>query len=788
MKKIISITLSVLLLISLVFSAAATPVFATENTDADTAVLPRMVDMWGKEINLPHTSDYIPSSVAKGNGISLSENVTDLPLQTLFSFNASTGTNTDIKVEGSQGKGVMFYVKMPESLNGEITRLCLYLIITDAQTGYTERIRYQWGYVNWYSLAKGSGAWKAEYITNYGIPLAGGFEGFVYIPANAVTLGSDAVDDNPNMGIDSDDIITGVQFQTVGGDMLSEGSMTADSVITVSAPILIKGDVSDPSLPDTRKLVAGGEEIYLWDYYKPYTGSAAYSAFGTPDGSFVVNKGDSSAVMTEIEGIPPLLDTPSYQFSGITNEGVRTFFSDTTQPDDALSCGVVFYVETTLKDPEFTFYFSTSEASSQTSYGYGSFYYLREGDTSWKATGGGRIQGGATDDWRRRILSDDGFKGYIYHPFSGDISYASFESGHFTGASVHIHSNATDNGEVKWLDKDGNEAVIKISNPLVVTSFNENSSLVTLDGGALYDPFTGEVQDGSVDNYAPDTFIGNEALVNSGNLENLLSLELGSDPERIKNGVTTGANGSGAFYGDVDNGFAYSLTNNNTVFKESLLRVTSTNNDKKIAQNIATLLFKKMDASQYDGYMLYMRNDSDTDLYFALQPYPKKEDGNTLSWAQVTRSSLPFLTQNDGKWEWSYIPKVTDMYYTYCLPAGQGGFLYLTEDDDCLGGGASYNELVIRSAEDRNTDLYYTAKCDFVVSSPIFVKNYSDKNAGIALVNGGSIAQDLLSGDFACQNDYNGDLSVNILDLVRGKAKNADITEFRNSYLTVYAK
>lgn len=783
MKKALSIILSLILILTASFAMSLNSALAVETEQNDTVVLPKFIDDNGNEINLPYTSQVIPASVAKGSGISLEKNVTGLPLQTLFTFKASSDSNTTIRVEGAKGKGVLFYVEMPESLNGEATRLCLYLVITDGQTGYTNRIRYQWGYTDWYCLSKGNSAWTAKYITNYGIPLDGGFKGYVYIPLDSIDYGADALPEAENSGIDAEDILTGIDFQTAGSTMTSDGSMSADSEITVSAPIVVKGDFYDSALPDTKKVTAGGEEAYLFAGSKPYIGSIAHTKLGVPDGKYTVSKGDANATMIEIDSIIPLTEASSYQFSGLTSNG-RTFTSSASVADNDAAIGVVYYVETTMKDPEFTFYLSTSEAGTQTSYGYGAFYFLRAEDSSWRGTDAGIVVGGATDSYRRRILAEDGFKGYIYHPFSGDISYTPFESGHYTESSIQIHPNSTEGGVAAWVDKNGNEAVIKVSNPLVVTSFDEYSSLVTVDGGELVNPFSGESGE-PVDYYAPDEFIGNASLVNNGVTDNVLSLELGSDPVRSAKGAVFDA--TGTFYADADNGFRLSLEKNNTVFKEPLLRVVSTDTEKRYAKNIATMFFNEMEASKYDGYMLYMRNNSDSDFHFALQPYPKKEDWNTQSWDQISVSSIPFLTERDGKWQWSYLGKSSaKSIFTYTLPAGEGGFLYLS--NDILGNGFGYKELVIRTADDYDTETYWTADCDFVVSAPLFVKNYSDKNAGIAFVNGGSIAQDLLSGDFACQNDYNGDLAVNILDLVRGKVTDADISDFRNSYLSVYAK
>ena len=74
---------------------------------------------------------------------------------------------------------------------------------------------------------------------------------------------------------------------------------------------------------------------------------------------------------------------------------------------------------------------------------------------------------------------------------------------------------------------------------------------------------------------------------------------------------------------------------------------------------------------------------------------------------------------------------------------------------------------------------------NLTISYPMLVTNFTNKNAGIAFVNGAAVSQNLFTGDFEVQNDPEDDLNVGLLELVRAKGKE-NFADFRNDYVKYY--
>ena len=833
MKKLIAILCAVAVLATslfgaLVFTAVAeetvTPV-AEGDVLEDTVIMPTYLDEFGNELNIFTTNETIPSSVINFPGVSTVKNTAVLPFTALFKITAGTDLNyhTELRVKAAAGKGALIYVEMPESADGKEVRFSTQFKIRDGQTGRVAS-RHQYADKKWYFLGENDTAWTSKTISYYGIPLASGFKGYVYIPLSTVTGGATDLPDTPeneaapqkrnsstgayiytdnltkaetesatdangnpnkakieaqpssgnpyyvNAGIDAEDELVGIVIMTGKNYMAKNGNMDPSDEVIVSAPVVVKGDVTDTTLPDTRKVVADGKEEYLFKSYVPYTGSETYTALRTPNGT-KTTKTWGDIVMTKIPAISPLV-SGAYEFTNLSAQ-TRTFQSEASVKDTGAAIGVMFYVETTLENFEVNinslFYDSTgTNKYPSTSHTSGDLYYIKEGDTKWTATGT-RDGSGASANYRRKLKTTGTFKGYIYQPISGNAStIVSMTEGYFKYAGITLWPTTADDS---WTDASGNAATLKISDPIVVTALNTTTNKVVLDGGALVDPFTGPKTKGYLD---ADSFVGSVEDIDL--VGDIMSLKPMADPTRNAAHVLSATKGT--FNAKTNNGYTGTIVENDTIFGDDLVRVVGSDTATQNHVDMLEMNYTQTSTADVDGYMMYIRNDSDTTLRLAFQPYTVKADGN-YNYTQVT-STLPFLSQVDGKWQWSEKKNIDSAFE---VAPGEGGYFYFS--NATLFNGASYKYGKIRTADKNTTP---TTNVNFVASAPIAVNNYTQNAAGMAYVNGADVPQDLYSGEFTVPNDYDGNLSVNLLDLVQSKTEGGDevAKAFKENYFTNY--
>ena len=99
MKKLIAILCAVAVMATslfgaLVFTAVAEDaVVPMEAANTDTVKMPEYVDIFGSDINVPHTMENIPTSVLTHGAnlnVSLTKNTAGLPFQSLFEISGGT--------------------------------------------------------------------------------------------------------------------------------------------------------------------------------------------------------------------------------------------------------------------------------------------------------------------------------------------------------------------------------------------------------------------------------------------------------------------------------------------------------------------------------------------------------------------------------------------------------------------------------------------------------------------------------------------------------------------------
>ena len=179
MKKL-SIIVSIVLAAACLYASCYTCVFAAE---VYTTVIPAkyVAEDLQTELEVAETDESFPAGVVIEGTAVPAPNSSKLPLGTLLSVTDYAEIHCK---PVANSVGAIYYVKAPD--NQKETHLQLYPVIKDSNGEI--HARYQWGYTSWYILNKDSKDWEEIAIENYGPTLPAGFEGYVYIPNERVTL------------------------------------------------------------------------------------------------------------------------------------------------------------------------------------------------------------------------------------------------------------------------------------------------------------------------------------------------------------------------------------------------------------------------------------------------------------------------------------------------------------------------------------------------------------------------------------------------------------------------
>lgn len=179
MKKL-SIIVSIVLAAACLYASCYTGVFAAE---VYTTVIPAkyVAEDLQTELEVAETDESFPAGVVIEGTAVPAPNSSKLPLGTLLSVTDYAEIHCK---PVTNSVGAIYYVKAPD--NQKETHLSLYPVIKDSNGEI--HARYQWGYTSWYILNKDSKDWEEIAIENYGPTLPAGFEGYVYIPNERVTL------------------------------------------------------------------------------------------------------------------------------------------------------------------------------------------------------------------------------------------------------------------------------------------------------------------------------------------------------------------------------------------------------------------------------------------------------------------------------------------------------------------------------------------------------------------------------------------------------------------------
>lgn len=829
MKKSVAIILSAILLLTSVFTASVFSA-AAENGETgileDTVIMPKYVDSVGDEIYLYHTAKSFPNSVMTHNAaltVNAVKNSAKLPFTALFEVSGGNEKTAGMSIRTKsvsvgENAGFMFYVEAPvnktpynytylkDGVDTIASTTDFHLAFSLAVYDYDadkNTIFNQYGWTTAYTFAVGDNAWKSQTIMGYGVNLASGFKGYVYVPFKSYT--SFAAEDYIE-GININEITANSNYNhgsTV--DYLLKSYIANGQSLKVSAPVIVKGEYGSSSAPDASAVVVDGEKYY-YNTGKPVdVSSLSFPTVTT--GVIKTNMSTTSNVTTKFElnadygkrsdcyGLSALTDEVGtstvnrIQYSiGDYDHSARLNAAYTFPETIKLNGGgFIFYADLPELDGNHEICFKRTYADGTVNMSQATgvtWYRLEDGTKEWvSGVTGTNAYGLNFEDYDSEKGKAPAWSGYIYFPYD-----------FFRMLSTNDQLVEFGIGMKVYRTTDGNDAypgtplaaAAKFSAVTHVTEFDATTTLAYGDGGRLVDLATGEYIY-SKDYSAADSMIGNAKLVKVGNPKNVLQMEYVSDARM--NSTIIGF-GNGGIYGDVN---AEGKPNGKLVSSGAVIKHPAIELSKSVEAGHSGRLVYINTPTIYtidgDGLAFYVKNYSDAPVNLRFGSYgaaykPNEETGEP---EKVNSGYLDYygvyykLLGNDGKWQ-----SLKGDARKMPVPANFEGYFYV--DFSSMPNIGAY-------ADNEGTNIFtgFAVMCDdtvltddnLTISYPMLVTNFTEKNAGIAFVNNADVSQNLFTGDFEVQNDSENDLNVGILELVRAKGT-ADFETFRNDYLKYY--
>ncbi len=808
MKKIISVICIVALLVTSLgvtfMNVAAAPV--TDYQDGDTVIWPTFTDDEGNDWYPYGPSDApIPESVISTGTASIVENTTGLPFTGLFSIPttqtkadgsalSSIEINTDY-VSVADANGVMVYVEVPE-VDAGTYNIGMKLKVYDASTGkvgYKNRntaTGYYYRSID--STSYTSVAYDSTYKNIVGLP--SGFKGYVYYVFKQCTNDANS---NTNGGFLAEDSFAGLYFYLTpveGQDLV------------VGTPIIVKGDFSDTQQAPTDTITVGG-----LTYKLDGTGLVDTSTETPPQNlnvGTVLNEiplSDtgitSSRTFSSIDSITPLTDVSSvklqqyYNTTSLSYAGAVFNYggSDTTTANPWKKKGVMFYVDFSCRGSSqtgFTLTVTACNASGANSGSWsmttsssiastGKYYYLADGDSAW-------TEQTVSSDTNAYAILPNGFKGFVYvyepmHSYAANRTYIK---------SIHIKPLGAATSTYHY-----------ISAPIAVEKFDKNSTVVYYKNKAgLMDIATGEQF--KFDYTGSDIFYGDASqlhvhsaptikpatLAKANVYHPLSSLKIdGTD------GVFSAGNSS------MRPNMSVSV-NNKIVPIMDIPAFEVTTKDTFTSGSGAWVSYNtSIDITANSGIVLYVKNHNDVAKNLSIpnikipannteNPYPFSGTSQYRPYRSNNDNYIKMLDVNNHEY-WQSVD-VSGTYFT--LPANFEGYLYFAfEGFDgilaLLNDTTTYAEYLKVTSFSLN-DSSMAAGQTMTVSLPMHATDFSasDYVSPVAYVNDAVAPQNIITDKFAIPYDHNGDMKVDILDLVRAKGEGtADYASMRKNYLDI---
>ena len=310
------------------------------------------------------------------------------------------------------GKGMLMYAKTMD--DGIATRPQIY-IIADTGSAYSY-------YGKWYTLNKNDEKWQELNYDNYGGELPSGFDGYIYIPFDAIT----------QVPLQKTSKVMGYSVQ-----LSRNGEYTNGDYITLGQPIIVTSE----GIPNAKSINCNGTEYVYFAVEDTTTGTflSATRSMPSPIVGFTAEADNSDTLKTFGTAVKIISD----------GENRGEFYFAEENPVDG-GKGMLMYAKT-MDDgiatrPQIYIIADTGSAYSY----YGKWYTLNKNDEKWQELN--------YDNYGGELPS--GFDGYIYIPFDAITQVPLQKTSKVKGYSVYLSRN----GKSTYGD------YITFGQPIIVTS------------------------------------------------------------------------------------------------------------------------------------------------------------------------------------------------------------------------------------------------------------------------------------------------------------------------------
>ena len=401
MKKILATTLAFVLL-STVFFVSKVPVRAAEDTTTTGTFLSATRSMPSPIVGFTAEADNSDTLKTFGTAVKIisdGENRGEF----YFAYNNPVGG----------GKGMLMYAKTMD--DGIATKPQIY-IIADTNSAYSY-------YGKWYTLNKNDKEWQELNYDNYGGELPPGFDGYIYIPFDAIT----------QVPLQETSKVKGYSVQ-----LLRNGTYTNGDYITFGQPIIVTSE----GIPNAKSINCNGTEyVYFAVEDTTTTGTflSATRSMPSPIVGFTAEADNSDTLKTFGTAVKIISD----------GENRGEFYFAYNNPVGG-GKGMLMYAKTMddgiATKPQIYIIADTNSAYSY----YGKWYTLNKNDKEWQELN--------YDNYGGEL--PPGFDGYIYIPFDAITQVPLQETSKVKGYSVQLLRNGTyTNGDY-----------ITFGQPIIVTS------------------------------------------------------------------------------------------------------------------------------------------------------------------------------------------------------------------------------------------------------------------------------------------------------------------------------
>ena len=351
------------------------------------------------------------------------------------------------------GKGMLMYAKTMD--DGIPTRPEIY-IIADTHSAYSYSGK-------WYTLNKNDKEWQELNYDKYGGELPSGFDGYIYIPFDAIT----------QVPLQETSKVKGYSV------LLSRnGEYTNGDYITFGQPIIVTSE----GIPNAEKIDCGDWAYYYFGKKAPqYNGTITEAVAMDYDLNF--NASDPTIPFDEENGIYPISGNhykkrvrPAIDSSGF-KLGSAFKFTTLTYTNEKGSCalndpiyikvkenntaahGMMLYVKTENDGDPYgiqVYIEKTQGGSSEyVAQWRGSAYALKRGGSAWESVG---------FDSNYGPVLESGFEGYVYFPFVRGFEV--FDNKAINSYALHLTAGNDDEGQAIY--KEGRSIIV--SKPIAITS------------------------------------------------------------------------------------------------------------------------------------------------------------------------------------------------------------------------------------------------------------------------------------------------------------------------------